>query len=191
MSPPASSSDAALFAAILAAPSEVCDSGGEGIVPISVVKRRRCKVEPSSVRLGSDTVLGWVRGFNEKRTSRAHEGARNQMVCFGAASSHPLTTRTWRPARFPDLGPLLCSRRGLRRAGEKCDETGRPRATTMLFQCPSNWQAKPATQIVSIHEGARDRGGGLRGCVIARCSRRQTSASHFHAEPLCSLLRIT
>jgi len=38
--------------------------------------------------------------------------------------------------------------------GTVCDETHRPRATTMHFQCPQNWQSKPATRIVSINEGS-------------------------------------
>jgi len=38
--------------------------------------------------------------------------------------------------------------------GTVCDETNRPRATTMHFQCPSNWLSKPETRIVSINEGS-------------------------------------
>jgi len=38
--------------------------------------------------------------------------------------------------------------------GTVCDETKRPRATSMMFQCPPNWQANPATHIASINEGA-------------------------------------
>merc|ERR1719329_1413527 len=36
--------------------------------------------------------------------------------------------------------------------GTVCDETRRPRASTMFFQCPSNWQTKPETRMVSINE---------------------------------------
>lgn len=38
--------------------------------------------------------------------------------------------------------------------GTVCDETNRPRATTMHFQCPLNWQSKPETRIISINEGS-------------------------------------
>jgi len=38
--------------------------------------------------------------------------------------------------------------------GTRCDETLRPRATTMFFQCPLNWQSRPETQIVSIVEAS-------------------------------------
>lgn len=38
--------------------------------------------------------------------------------------------------------------------GTVCDETGKPRATTMHFQCPQNWQTQPETRIVSINEGS-------------------------------------
>jgi len=37
-------------------------------------------------------------------------------------------------------------------AGTVCDETGKPRAATMHFQCPPNWQTQHETRIVSINE---------------------------------------
>lgn len=36
--------------------------------------------------------------------------------------------------------------------GTVCDETSRPRTTTMHFQCPPNWQSQSETRIVSINE---------------------------------------
>lgn len=38
--------------------------------------------------------------------------------------------------------------------GTVCDETKRPRATRMLFQCPTDWQSKPETRIISINEAS-------------------------------------
>jgi hypothetical protein len=38
--------------------------------------------------------------------------------------------------------------------GTVCDETNRPRTTTMHFQCPPNWQSQPETRIVNINEGS-------------------------------------
>lgn len=38
--------------------------------------------------------------------------------------------------------------------GTVCDETRRPRSTTMHFQCPTNWQSRPETRIVSINEAS-------------------------------------
>ncbi|CAE8655823.1 unnamed protein product, partial [Polarella glacialis] len=38
--------------------------------------------------------------------------------------------------------------------GNVCDETGRPRETTVHFQCPPNWQSRPEAHIVSISESA-------------------------------------
>jgi hypothetical protein len=38
--------------------------------------------------------------------------------------------------------------------GTVCDETHRPRTTTMHFQCPPNWQSQSETRIVNINEGS-------------------------------------
>jgi len=38
--------------------------------------------------------------------------------------------------------------------GTVCHEVNRPRATTVSFQCPSNWQQRPATKIISISESS-------------------------------------
>mmetsp|Transcript_9259 Transcript_9259/g.23830 ORF Transcript_9259/g.23830 Transcript_9259/m.23830 type:complete len:397 (+) Transcript_9259:67-1257(+) len=38
--------------------------------------------------------------------------------------------------------------------GTVCDQTNRPRATSMHFQCPLNWQSRPETRIISISEGS-------------------------------------
>lgn len=38
--------------------------------------------------------------------------------------------------------------------GTVCDETNRPRTTTMFFQCPPNWQSQPETRITNIKEGS-------------------------------------
>jgi len=38
--------------------------------------------------------------------------------------------------------------------GTVCDETNRARSTSMRFQCPTNWQSRPETRIVSISESS-------------------------------------
>lgn len=38
--------------------------------------------------------------------------------------------------------------------GTVCDETKRPRTTTMHFQCPPNWQSNGETRIISINEAS-------------------------------------
>jgi len=38
--------------------------------------------------------------------------------------------------------------------GAVCDETKRPRAAALLFQCPSSWQSHLDTRIASINEGS-------------------------------------
>merc|ERR1719215_288759 len=39
-------------------------------------------------------------------------------------------------------------------SGTVCDETRQPRASTMFFQCPSNWQTQPEARMVSINEAS-------------------------------------
>lgn len=75
-------------------------------------------------------------------TTAEHQADRVNMTIVRPKQAHSRATPT---------GHRIQQRLG---GGTKCDETHRPRATTMFFRCPLNWQSRPETTIVSIVEAA-------------------------------------